>query len=124
MSVFPRTLMRAVSGWVAQVLDHAGDHPLIALALVVFVAIPLVNGWMHEARFFGECAIVGVRFFKHEMRAWRELLGRFRHEFSTWDDVESLRTPGPRSIERSSLSQGKLEVPDDDNSGLERRVHH
>lgn len=60
------------------------DHPLIALALLVFVAIPLLNGWMHEGRFFGECLIVGIRFFKHEVSAWREFLDRLRRELSSW----------------------------------------
>ncbi len=63
----------------------AADHPLIALALLVFVAIPLLNGWMHEGRFFGECLIVGIRFFKHEVFAWREFLKRLRGEFRTWE---------------------------------------
>jgi hypothetical protein len=62
----------------------AADHPLIALALVVFVALPLLNGWLHEARFLGECLIVAIRFFKHEVSLWREFLVRLRRELTTW----------------------------------------
>jgi hypothetical protein len=65
-------------------LKLAADHPLIALSLFVFVAIPLLLGWMHEARFFGECLIVGIRFFKHEVFAWREFLGRLKEQLATW----------------------------------------
>jgi len=60
------------------------DHPLIALAFFVFVGIPLLVGWMHEARFFGECLIVGIRFFKHEAFAWAEFLGRLKRELMSW----------------------------------------
>ena len=60
------------------------DHPLIVLALVVFVAIPLLLGWMHEGRFFGECLIVGIRFFKHEAFAWAEFLRRLKRELTSW----------------------------------------
>jgi ACR3 family arsenite efflux pump ArsB len=62
----------------------AADHPLIALSLLVFVGIPLVLGWMHEGRFFGECAIVGIRFFKHEVDAWADFLRRLKRELTTW----------------------------------------
>lgn len=62
----------------------AADHPLIALVLVVFVALPLLNGWMHEGRYFGECLIVAIRFFKHEASAWADLLRRLRRELTTW----------------------------------------
>jgi hypothetical protein len=61
------------------------DHPLVALSLLIFGAIPLLLGWMHEARFLGECAIVGIRFFKHEVLAWREFLKRLRREVSSWE---------------------------------------
>jgi len=67
------------------VVHLAAGHPLIALSLLVFVAIPLLLGWMHEARFFGECTIVGIRFFKHEVLACREFLKRLRQEFRTWE---------------------------------------
>jgi hypothetical protein len=69
---------------VEDVLKVVGDHPLIALALLVFVGIPLLLGWMHEGRFFGECAIVAIRFFKHEVTAWREFLRRLKRELSSW----------------------------------------
>ena len=62
----------------------AADHPLIALSLLVFVGIPLLLGWMHESRFFGECAIVGIRFFKYELAAWVEFLRRLKRELTTW----------------------------------------
>jgi hypothetical protein len=64
-------------------LELAVDHPLIALSLLVFVGVPLVLGWMHEGRFFGECLIVGIRFFKHELFAWREFLNRLKRELTT-----------------------------------------
>lgn len=51
---------------------------------MVFVAIPLLLGWLHEGRFFGECAIVGIRFFKHEIAEWREYLRRLKRELTTW----------------------------------------
>lgn len=60
------------------------DHPLIAVAVMVFVAIPLVNGWMHEGRFFGECLIVGIHFFKNEILAWAKFLRRLKRELTTW----------------------------------------
>lgn len=60
------------------------DHPLIALSLLLLVAVPLLLGWMHEARFFGECLIVGIRFFKHEVSAWRDYLRRLKRELTTW----------------------------------------
>jgi hypothetical protein len=60
------------------------DHPLIALSLLIFVAIPLLLGWMHEGRFFGECFIVGIHFFKHEVSAWAEFLRRLKRELTTW----------------------------------------
>ena len=72
------------TNWQQTFIRHAADHPLIALALLIFVAIPLLVGWMHEARFFGECFIVGIRFFKHEVFAWREFLARLRRELSDW----------------------------------------
>jgi hypothetical protein len=62
----------------------AADHPLIALSLLIFVGIPLLLGWMHEGRFFAECAIVGIRFFKHEVNAWRDFLRRLKRELTTW----------------------------------------
>jgi hypothetical protein len=73
---------------VATAVNLAADHPLIALAFVVFVALPLLNGWMHEGRFFGECLIVAIRFFKHEVFLWRGFLGRLKHELSTWKTEE------------------------------------
>jgi len=69
---------------VSTAFNLAADHPLIALAFVVFVAIPLLVGWMHEGRFFGECLIVAIRFFKHEAFAWREFLRRLKRELTTW----------------------------------------
>jgi hypothetical protein len=66
------------------VISIAADHPLIALGIAVFVAFPLLNGWLHEGRFFGECAIVGIRFFKHEISEWREYLRRLKRELTTW----------------------------------------
>jgi len=60
------------------------DHPLIALTILVFVGIPLLVGWMHQARFFAECLIVGIRFFKHEVSLWRGFLVRLRRELRTW----------------------------------------
>lgn len=66
------------------VLSRLADQPLIALALLVFVGIPLLLGWMHEGRFFGECLIVAIRFFKHEVSAWRELVRRLKRELSSW----------------------------------------
>lgn len=68
------------------VLTILADQPLIALAFVVFVAIPLLTGWMHQGRFFGECMIVGIRFFKHEVAAWRDFLQRLKRELGTWRD--------------------------------------
>lgn len=65
-------------------LNLAADHPLIALAFVVFVGIPLLIGWMHEGRFFGECLIVAIRFLKHETSLWREFLRRLKRELTTW----------------------------------------
>jgi len=62
----------------------AANHPLIALSIVIFVGVPLLLGWMHELRFFAECGVVGIRFFKHEVLAWRELLKRLKREISTW----------------------------------------
>lgn len=61
------------------------DHPLVAFSLLIFVGFPLLVGWMHEARFFAECGIVGLRFFKHEVSAWREFIKRVRDELSTWE---------------------------------------
>jgi hypothetical protein len=69
---------------VQDVLKSAADHPLIAFGLVVFVALPLLNGWMHEGRFFGECLMVGIRFFKREVSAWRQFLTRLKRELTTW----------------------------------------
>ncbi len=69
---------------VGSAVTLVADHPLIALALVVFVALPLLNGWMHEGRFFGECLIVAIRFFKHEVSAWADLLRRLKREVTSW----------------------------------------
>lgn len=60
----------------------------LALALLVFVALPLLNGWLHEGRFFGECLIVAIRFFKHEVSLWRGFVSRLRRELSTWKTEE------------------------------------
>ncbi|HEX3067499.1 MAG TPA: hypothetical protein VHX14_02915 [Thermoanaerobaculia bacterium] len=68
-----------------EILKISAGHPLIALSLLVFVGIPLLIGWMHEARFFAECGIVGIRFFKHEVSAWRGFLKRLRAELRTWE---------------------------------------
>ena len=62
----------------------SADHPLIALALLIFVAVPLALGWMHEGRFFGECMIIGIRFFKHELTLWRKFVARLKRELTTW----------------------------------------
>ena len=61
------------------------DHPLIALSLLILIGIPLLLGWMHEARFFAECGIVGIRFFKHEVRDWKDFMKRLRAEVRTWE---------------------------------------
>lgn len=45
---------------------------------------PLLIGWMHEGRFFGECLIGAIRFFKHETLLWREFLRRLKWELTTW----------------------------------------
>jgi len=60
------------------------DQPLIALSLTIFVGIPLMLGWMHEARFFAECALIGIQFFKHEASAWRDFIKRLLDELSSW----------------------------------------
>jgi hypothetical protein len=65
-------------------VNLAADHPLIALALLIFVGIPLLLGWMHEGRFFGECLIVAIRFIKHEVSAWKEFVGRLKRELTVW----------------------------------------
>lgn len=70
---------------VATAVRLAADHPLEAVSLLVFVAIPLVVGWMHEARYLAECSIVGIRFFKHEVALWRGFVARLKRELSTWD---------------------------------------
>jgi hypothetical protein len=66
---------------VATTVKLASDHPLIALILL---GIPLLNGWMHEGRFFTECLIVGIRFFKHELLAWADIFRRLKRELTTW----------------------------------------
>ena len=65
-------------------LTRAADHPLIALALLIFVALPLLNGWMHEGRFLGECLIVAIRFFKHELTLWKDYAARLKRELTSW----------------------------------------
>lgn len=69
---------------VATVTKFAVDHPLIALAVLILVGIPLLIGWLHEARFFGECLIVGIRFLKHELSLWKEFGARLKRELSSW----------------------------------------
>jgi len=66
-------------------VDLFACDSLIALFLLIFVGIPLVLGWMHEARFFAECGLVGIRFFKHEVSAWRNFMKRLRAELRTWE---------------------------------------
>jgi len=68
-----------------EILNVSAGHPLIVVTLIVFVGIPLLLGWMHELRFFAECGIVGIRFFKHEVSAWREFIKRLRDELRTWE---------------------------------------
>jgi hypothetical protein len=82
---------------VATAVNLAADHPLIALALLVFVALPLLNGWMHEGRFFGECLIVGIRFFKHEVSLWRGFLGRLKCELTSWESSDQAFPAGGSS---------------------------
>jgi hypothetical protein len=39
-----------------------------------------------EGRFFGECLIVAIRFFKHEVSLWRGFLIRLKRELTTWEN--------------------------------------
>jgi len=66
----------------------ASNHPLMALSLLMFGAFPLVLGWLHESRFVTECAIVAIRFVKHECQEWRATIVRIRRELSSWEDGE------------------------------------
>ena len=103
---------------VATLLSGVVDHPLIAVGLLVFVAVPFLLGWMHEGRFFGECLIVGIRFFKHEVALWREFLVRLRRELTSWESSDHTLSAAVRrkgkvllpQIERDeqSTSVGKI----------------
>jgi hypothetical protein len=77
-----------MSGTVQTVLALVRDHPLIALALILFVLIPLVLGWMHEGRILADCSVPLIRHFKRECREWRETGRRLRHEFESWNVEE------------------------------------
>jgi len=81
-------------------LRQTVGHPLIALSLLIFVGIPLFLGWMHEGRFFGECFFVGVRFFKHEVLAWVDLLRRLKRELTTWKSEPRQESLGLRRHRR------------------------
>jgi hypothetical protein len=67
------------------VLTLAADHPVIVCWLVIFVAFPLLLGWMHEARIIVECGIPFIQHFKRECDEWRETWYRAKREFTEWD---------------------------------------
>ena len=67
------------------VLTSAVDHPVIAFSLIAFFGMALVVGLMHQLRFSGELSIVAIRFFKHEVNAWRDLFRRLKAELTSWD---------------------------------------
>ncbi len=66
----------------------AADHPVVTVFFMIFLGNALVLGLMHEMRLLGECLILGVHLFKHELLAWREFLRRLRREITTWDTGE------------------------------------
>jgi len=39
-------------------------------------------GWLHERRSFAECAIVAIRFMKHEIIEWRDYFRRLKRELT------------------------------------------
>jgi hypothetical protein len=67
----------------AAIVKTGADHPVIAISLTIYFGIALILGLLHEARFLGECVLVGIRFFNHEMRAWSDLLQRLKRELTT-----------------------------------------
>lgn len=64
----------------------ARKHPLALCALVLFVGMPSVLGWMHEGRILLDCSIPLIRPFKHECTEWRESVAHVRRELTTWED--------------------------------------
>jgi hypothetical protein len=65
-------------------LTLAANHPLIALAVILFGVLPWLDGCLRELRFIGECFIVAIRFLKHELHAWRDFVPRLKRELTTW----------------------------------------
>jgi hypothetical protein len=54
-----------------------------------------------EARFFAECFIVAIRFFKHEVAVWLDYLRGLKRELRTWKADPRIREAG--RTERCSL---------------------
>ncbi|HEY0140395.1 MAG TPA: hypothetical protein VGF48_05830 [Thermoanaerobaculia bacterium] len=80
---------------VTTVAKHAADRPLVALALVLFVGVPLVLGWVHEARILVDCSIPLIRHVKHEYREWKRTIEEVRKELRA-PESESASKTGPR----------------------------
>src|SRR5215218_1136319 len=66
----------------------SADHPMIALSLLVFGGIPLLLGWMHEARIIADCSVPLIRHVKQECREWRATIERVRKELRSSDEEE------------------------------------
>jgi hypothetical protein len=64
--------------------ELASNHPFLALSIALYVAIALAVGAIHETRFAGEVVLLGLRFLKMEMNAYRDLWRRLKRELTTW----------------------------------------
>ena len=61
-------------------------HPIKFCAMILFVGVPLVLGWVHEGRIILDCSVPLIRHVKHEYQEWRVSLGQWKHEIATWDE--------------------------------------
>ena len=76
---------QAATSSFAAVWQQLHEHPIIAVAAGLYFGIAVLVGAIHETRFIGEVVLLGVRFIKHEVSEYRDLIRRAKRELTTWD---------------------------------------
>jgi hypothetical protein len=79
--------------YIAALLEEATAHPLIAVAITLFVSATVVLGLMHQTEVAGEILILLVKLVKNRVRVLLLIGIRLKAQFSTWDDPEEVDDP-------------------------------
>ena len=83
----------SVAELAAYVQKSASHHPVMTGGFVVFFAVTLLLGLMHESLLACEVSIVFVQRFKREAGELVEVGKRLMKELSTWDDSRDTQPP-------------------------------